>query len=103
VTFVSKSKRIYLWRGVFIACAAVLCLAMVFTAWMGTSYDGKCGGFFPELSVRRACSFWEYMSGDVFAMALIVGLAYWPLLMALMILAVVLGYFIHRRSGSTPS
>jgi len=100
--FVSKTKRSYFWRGVFIACAAVLCFAIVFVVWMGTSYDGKCGGFFPELSVRRPCSLWEYMSGDVFATALIAGVAYWPLLTALTILAVVVDYFIHRRSGNTP-
>jgi hypothetical protein len=93
----SNTKHRYLWPGVAIACGTALCLAIVFLVSAGMSYDGKCGGFFPELSMRRPCSFWGYLSGDVLAIALIVGVAYWPLALILMILAVAVVYFLNRR------
>jgi hypothetical protein len=92
----SNTKHRYLWPGVAIACGTALCLAIVFLAGAGMSYDGKCGGFFPELSMRRPCSFWGYLSGDVLAIALIVGVAYWPLVLILT-LAVAVIYFLNRR------
>ncbi len=82
-------------RSVYIACGVILCLAMIFTLRMALSYDGKCGGFFPE-SVRRSCSLSQYLSGDVVAMAAVVVAAYWPALLILIILAVLAGYFLGR-------
>jgi hypothetical protein len=84
-------------RGVYIAGAVLLCAAVFFALRMGFSYDGKCGGFLPEVSTPRPCSLWSYMTGDVLAIAVIVGLTYWPLLMMLIVVAVLLGYFLSRR------
>jgi hypothetical protein len=84
-------------RGVYIAGAVLLCAAMIFALRMGFSYDGKCGGFLPEVSAQRACSLWSYMTGDVLAIALVLGITYWPVLVLLVILAVLTAYFFARR------
>jgi uncharacterized membrane protein affecting hemolysin expression len=84
-------------RGVYIAGVVLLCAAMIFALRMGFSYDGKCGGFLPEVSAQRACSLWSYMTGDVLAIALVLGITYWPVLVLLVILAVLMAYFFARR------
>jgi hypothetical protein len=84
-------------RGVYLAGAVLLCVAMIFAFRMGFSYDGKCGGFLPEVSAQRPCSLWAYMTGDVLAIALVLGITYWPVLVALVILAVLAAYFFARR------
>lgn len=90
------ARKSRLFRGVYIAGAVLLCLAIIFALRMGFSYDGKCGGFLPEVSAPRPCSLWAYMTGDVLAIALIVAVTYWPLLLLLIVAAVLLGYFLRR-------
>jgi hypothetical protein len=94
MTRASKSR---VFRGLYIACAVLLCVALVFALRMGFSYDGKCGGFLPEVSAQRPCSLWAYMTGDVVAMALVAALMYWPVVLVLIIVAVLTGYFFGRR------
>jgi uncharacterized membrane protein affecting hemolysin expression len=94
MTGASKSR---IFRGVYIAGAVLLCVAMIFALRMGFSYDGKCGGLLPEVSAPRPCSLWSYMTGDVLAIALILGITYWPVLVLLVILAVLTVYFFARR------
>jgi hypothetical protein len=94
MTGASKSR---IFRGVCIAGAVLLCVAMIFVLRMGFSYDGKCGGFLPEVSAQRPCSLWSYMTGDVLAIALVLGITYWPVLVLLTILAVLTAYFFARR------
>jgi hypothetical protein len=84
-------------RGAYVACVILLCVAIVSAVNLGLSYDGKCGGFFPGLSARRPCSFWEYFSGDMVAIAMILVLAFWPLLLALLVLPPFVGYLLDRR------
>jgi hypothetical protein len=64
---------------------------------MGIAYDGKCGGFFPGLSVPRPCSFWEYLSGDMLVVAMILVVTFWPLLLALVVLPPTVGYLFDRQ------
>ena len=90
-------SRRYLRCGVWIACGILLCIAIVFVVLAGFSYDGKCGGFFPGLSVRMPCSFWEYASGDMLVIAMIMGTTFWPLVLALLVLPPVVGYLFDRR------
>jgi hypothetical protein len=90
-------NRRYLLRGAWVACGILLCIAIVFVVLTGFSYDGKCGGFFPGLSVRKPCSFSEYMSGDMLVIAMILGATFWPLVLALLVLPPVVGYLFDRR------
>jgi hypothetical protein len=93
---VSTARKSPLIRGLYVAGAVLLCVALIFALRMGFSYDGKCGGFLPD-SAQRPCSLWSYMTGDVLAIAVVVAVAYWPLLLILIAAAVLLGYFFDRR------
>jgi hypothetical protein len=81
----------------YVACGIILCIAIVSLVQMVLSYDGKCGGFFPGLSVRRPCSFWEYVFGDEFVIAMILGQAFWPFVLGLLFLPPFVGYLFDRR------
>ena len=96
-------KRSNLVRGVYVAGGLLLCLGIVFVVGAAIGYDGFCGGFFPGLSARRACSFWAYMSGDVLVIAMILMLTFWPLVLAMLILPPVVGYWFDRRGKSGAS
>lgn len=90
------ARKSRLFRGTFIAGAVVLCVTLVFALRMGFSYDGKCGGFFPEVAAQRPCSLWTYMTGDVVAISLAVAITYWPMLLLLIVVAGLTGYFFAR-------
>lgn len=92
----TTARHSRLFRGACIAGAVLLCAAMIFALRMGFSYQGKCGGFFAEVSAPRACSLWEYMTGDVLAIALVMTISCWPVLLLLVILAALTGYFFAR-------
>ena len=91
-------SRRYLLRGMYVAAGILLCIAIVSVVNLGIAYDGKCGGFFPGLSVRRSCSLWEYVSGDMLVIGMILLSAFWPLLLALLILPPFAGYLLDRRA-----
>lgn len=86
-------------RGVYVSGSILLCMVIVFAVGAAFGYDGLCGGFFPGLSARRSCSFWAYMSGDMFVIALIFMLTFWPLVLALLVLPPILGYWFDRRGA----
>lgn len=85
-------------RGVYVAFGILLVIALVSVANLGFSYDGLCGGFFPGLSARKPCSFWQYVSGDMAAITMILVLAFWPLLLTLLIVPPLVGYLFDRRA-----
>ena len=91
-------KRRYFLRGVYIGCGILLCVAIALVVQIGFSYDGKCGGFLPALAGPKPCSFLEYMLGNVLLFALILGVAYWPLVLALLLLPPFVGYLYDRRA-----
>jgi hypothetical protein len=91
----------YFRRGAYVACGAA-CIGVVLLVVIGLAYDGKCGGFFPGLSAPRSCTFVEYLSGDVLVFALILGVTYWPLVLAVLFLPPLVGYVLDRRSLGPP-
>jgi hypothetical protein len=91
------TRRRYFRLGVFAACGIVACLGILFLVCVVFSYDGKCGGFFPGLSVRKQCTFWEFLSGDMLVFAMAVGVTYWPGILALLLLPPAVGYCFDRR------
>ena len=64
---------------------------------MVIAYDGKCGGFFPGISARQPCSLWEYAKGDMLAIALVLAITYWPVMLALLVLPSLIGHLYDRR------
>jgi hypothetical protein len=92
-------KRPNLRRGVHVACGILVCVGIVFVASAVFGYDGSCGGFFPGLSVRKPCSMWAYVSGDMLVIAMVLLITYWPLMLALLIVPVAVGYWIDRRGS----
>jgi hypothetical protein len=90
-------RRPNLRRGVYVTFGICLCIVIAFAVAAAFGHDGLCGGFFPGLSVRRPCSLWEYVSGDMFAIALVLVLTYWPLLLVTLVLPPMVGYWIDRR------
>jgi uncharacterized membrane protein len=93
----TRADKSRVFRGPYIAGAVLLCTALIFALRMGFSYDGKCGGFLPEVSAQRPYSLWAYMSGDVVAIAAVLAITYWPAVLVLIILAVLTGYYFGRR------
>jgi hypothetical protein len=87
-------------RGTYFAGAIVLCAVIVSLILMGLSYNGRCGGFFPELSAPRACSFLGYMFGDVVAISVIMISTFWPIVVVVLIVPPFVGYLLDRRSSS---
>jgi hypothetical protein len=95
-------RRRYWRRGVYLACGICLCIASVFLVRIGASYDGNCGGFLPWLAGARPCSFWEYMAGTVLLVTVVLGATYWPVILALLVLALVGVWIARRRQGDEP-
>ncbi|MEO7728970.1 MAG: hypothetical protein ABIS45_17090 [Burkholderiales bacterium] len=89
--------RKYFKRGIYVAITIAICLALLYLVITGFAFDGKYGGFFPGVSAPRSCSFWHYMSGDVLAIAMIVAITGWPLMLAIVILPPAVGYWLDRR------
>jgi hypothetical protein len=89
-------RRRYFLRGVYVTCGIFACIAMVLLVQIGSSYDGKCGGFLPALAGPRPCSFLEYVFGNVLLFALLLGAAYWPLALALLFVPPLVGYLFDR-------
>ena len=82
----------------YVAGGVLLCVAIVSVVNLGIAYDGKCGGFFPGLSARRSCSLWEYISGDMLVIGMILVAAFWPSVLAVLILPPFVGYLLDRRA-----
>jgi len=89
--------RRYFWWGLGGTLAVFLCVAIGIVVQIAFSYDGKCGGLMPFLAGPKPCPFWEYVSGGaILALAILWG-TYWPLILALLVLATAIGYFLDRR------
>jgi hypothetical protein len=93
-------KRRYLLRGVWVAAGILVCIAILFVVTTGFSYDGMCGGFFPGLSVRRPCSFVQYATGDMVAIAMVLFVSLWPLVLMLLVVPPFVGYLFDRRRSA---
>jgi hypothetical protein len=96
-------RRRYFLRGVYIACGAFVCIAIVLFVRIGLSYDGSCGGFLPALAGPRPCSFWEYVFGSLLLFAVLLGATYWPLVLALLIVPPFIGFLLDRRAEGPAS
>jgi sterol desaturase/sphingolipid hydroxylase (fatty acid hydroxylase superfamily) len=94
----TRANKSRVFRRLYIAGAVLLSMALIFALRMGFSYGGKCGGFLPEVSAQRPCSLWAYMTGDVVAIAAVLAITYWPVVLMLIILAVLTGYYFGRRA-----
>jgi hypothetical protein len=90
-------RKRYFLRGVYVAIGIVLCIAIGLAVQIALSYDGKCGGFLPWLAGPKPCSFWDYLSGNMLLFTLLFGSAYWPFLLALLILPPLVGFLLDRR------
>jgi hypothetical protein len=75
----------------------LLCLTIAYSVDMVISFDGKCGGFFPGMSARRPCSLWQYAMGDMLAIAMVLAITYWPVVLILLILPSFVGHLFDRR------
>jgi uncharacterized membrane protein len=93
----ARANQSRVFRSFCIAGVVLLCMALIFALRMGFSYDGKCGGFLPEVSAQRPCSLWAFMTGDVVAIAVVLAITYWPVVLMLIILSVLTGYYFGRR------
>jgi len=58
---------------------------------------GKCGGFFPGISSRQPCSLWEYARGDMLAIAMVLAITCWPVILALLVLPPFIGHLYDRQ------
>jgi hypothetical protein len=90
-------RRRYFWWGVYVSCASVLCIAVITLVQSATSYRGECGGLFPWLAGPRPCSFWDYASFN-FILLFVLSVAYWPIVLGMLILPPVVGYVLGRRT-----
>ena len=90
------------WRysswGLYGALALFSFCAIAIVVSVASSYDGKCGGLMPWLAGPKPCSFWEYISGNVLLVALILWEGYWPLVLALLVVPISVGYLFDRQA-----
>jgi hypothetical protein len=84
--------------GVVVAGGLLLCATIALIAMLGYSYDGKCGGYIPGLSGPRPCSFVDFVSGSVVLYILLLGVHYWYLAIAIVVLPPLAGYLLDRRT-----
>ena len=92
-----NSHRRYFLRGVGVTIASLLIVAVTFASTLGIAYDGSCGSFFPGLSARQSRSAWEYATGDLVAIAVLLAVGYLPLVLGLLILPPFLWHLIDLR------
>lgn len=95
------ARRRYFLRGVYIAGAIAICMGIVSLFLLGSSYNGKCGGFFPGSSAPRPCSFSEYMFGDAVAISMILLGTFWPMVLILLVAPPFVGYLLDRSRLGT--
>lgn len=93
----SQPRHKHFLQGVYVTCGLLLCAAIFYIVDMVISYDGMCGGFFTGLSAREPCSFWQYATGEMPAIAMVVATPLWPLVLMVLILPSLAGYIIDRR------
>jgi hypothetical protein len=91
-------KRRYFWWGLYGGLAVLSSSAIAIVVQIAFAYDGTCGGFIPFLAGPKPCSFWEYISGSVLLVALILWDEYWPLVLALLVVPASVGYLIDRQA-----
>ena len=83
-------------HGVGIACGLAIGAALLAAVGLALTYDGHCGGYFPGLAGPHPCSRWQYLAGDGPAIALVMGVSDWPLLL-LLALPPAIGWWLDRR------
>jgi hypothetical protein len=91
------SKKRYLVWGIWVAVTGLMLIVVVNMVWLALSYDGRCGGFIPEISSPRACSLTQYVFGNFTLLALIAWTEFWPIIVLLLALPVVIGLVLDRR------
>jgi hypothetical protein len=91
-------KRKYFLLGVFGPLALLVVASIVTILGIAFTYDGKCGGLIPWLAGPKPCSFWEYLSGSSSATFIVVGLAYWPFILALLFVPPIIGLFLDIKA-----
>lgn len=94
----STMKRRYFWWGLYGTLAVLSFCAIWIVTQIAFSYDGKCGGLLPFLASPRPCSFWEYVSESVRLTVLILWEAYWPVVLALLLVPASVGYLLDRQA-----
>ena len=92
-----SSRGKYFRRGINVGCGTVAALAVVWFIGMGFFYDGKCGGFIPEISAPMHCSFLEYEWADVLTVGMVLLVSYWPFVVAIFVVPPLIGYLLDRR------
>jgi hypothetical protein len=80
-----------------VTCGMIFSVTIVYIVNMMIAYDGKCGGFFPGMSARRSCSLWQYATGDMLAIGIILAITYWPVVLTLLTLPPFVGHLFDRR------
>jgi hypothetical protein len=91
-------KRKYFLIGAFGPLALLVVASIVTILGIAFTYDGKCGGLIPWLAGPKPCSFWEYVSGSSSATFIIVWLAYWPFILALLLVPPITGLILDMQA-----
>lgn len=90
-------KRRYLVLGAWVALAIPVIALTASIIRMIVTYDGKCGGFLPWLAGPKPCTLGEYVAGNLSLMAIVVWAEYWPVVISVIALPVVIGYILDHR------
>jgi hypothetical protein len=91
-------KRRYVWRGLYGGLAVLSLFVIAIIVQLALRYDGKCGGLFPFLAGPRPCSLWEHVRDSALLGIAILWIEYWPIVLALLVVPVGVGYVLDRRS-----
>jgi hypothetical protein len=93
------TRRYSVW-GAWAALVIPLLMLVASIIWLMVSYDGKCGGYLPEISAAKPCTLAAYVVGWVSLLALIAIGEYWPFIIVLLVLPIGIGLLLDRRRAS---
>jgi phosphotransferase system glucose/maltose/N-acetylglucosamine-specific IIC component len=92
------ARRRYFLFGLFVPIAILIAASIILIVNTALSYNGKCGGFLPWLAGPKPCSLWEYVYGNSLAIIAVVGISYWPVILALIFVPALIGFSVDRQN-----
>ena len=85
--------------GLFIPIVILILATIVNAVLLAGSYDGKCGGYLPWLAGAKPCTLFEYVSGNLLLVGVVVWSSYWPILLFLLLMPAAAGYWLDKRKA----
>ena len=97
----SSVRRKYFLLGLVGPILVLIIAVLVCAVLLVKSYDGKCGGYLPWLAGPKPCTLWEFLSGNLLLIGVVLWSTYWPIILALLLLPAAAGYCVRQKIHSS--